>query len=286
MVDSINVILKEYVMKKIVIIIGSILMLCNTNIKAQINYENTYSLPNTHCNFRITNLGNNNYKYVVVNYHDHYFSLYNLDHTPLMLNISVPLLVDTGNGSYNIAYITSTLFDCDSNTIEYALFEINATPTTKFYIYRTDGSLFFSRDSVTMPYCSLCGAGGADVEGITNTATGAKMLLFNSNNQFFVYNLCGTLPETISEIQQGNHYVQVYPNPTTGEITFEIDAPSNMEDYQLYIYDATLQKVKSENCSGRKTLTIDNSILSSGNYFYSLQTKNKIVQTGKFIITK
>ena len=257
-------------------------MLFNTNIKAQITFEHSYSMPQGKY-FYYTDLGNNNYKYFYIDSYANKFSLYNLDHSPYMLNITPGVPLDSG--VYQIAYITSTLFDCDSTTIEYV--ESTLWGTGPFYVFRTDGTQLFRKDSVTGPYNFGAYIGSIITQPIYNTPTGAKLILMNVNaNKWFVYSLCGTLPETISEIQQGNRYVKLYPNPSSGKITFQIDAPSNMEDYQLYIYDATLQKVKSENCTGRKSMTIDNSELSSGNYFYSLQTKNKIVQTGKFIITK
>jgi hypothetical protein len=155
---------------------------------SQITYEHTYALPHVEENFRIINLGNNNYKYAIINYHDSNFSLYNLDHTPFMLNISVPLLDDTSGTE--ISYITSSLFDCDSNNIEYVLTNfVVPLRLAKFYIFRTDGTLLFFKDSVTMPYCTGCGAGGAEVKGINNTSTGTKLFLFNDKNQYFIYGL-------------------------------------------------------------------------------------------------
>lgn len=259
-------------------------MLSTTNIKAQVNYENTYSLTHPEENFFITNLGNNEYKYVVVNYHDSNFSLYNLNHTPFMLNISVPQLTDTT--SINIGYITSTLFDCDSTNIEYVLAEPDPNPTDKFYVIRTDGTIIFSKDSVTFPYCTLCVAGGQDIEGITNTSAGAKMLLFNKNNQYFVYGLCGTLPENIMEINQSISYVKVFPNPTANQINFKITPPNNLEKYELSIFNSAFQTIKTNIINGEAKINIDCESLGSGTYFYSLQNKNKVLQSGKFIVTK
>jgi len=266
-----------------ILLIAYIFMLYNTSIKAQITFEHSYSVPPGK-DFYITDLGNNNYKYFYIDYYNDKFSLYNLDHSPFMLNI--PTGVSMDSGLYTVAYITTNLFDCDSTTIEYALTTLSGAKP--FYIFRTDGTQLFRKDSAAGPFGFGAKYGGSIIiQPIYNTPSGTKLILMNwSTKAWTVYSLCGILPESISENELGNNYVQIYPNPSSGEMTFQINAPSNMEDYQLYIYDATLQKVKSENCSGRKTITIDNSILSSGNYFYSLQTKNKIVQTGKFIITK
>ena len=274
-------------MKKIVIIIGSILMLCATNLNGQINYEHTYSLEHSQENFMITNLGNNNYKYVIINFHDSNFSLYNLDFTPFILNISVPLM-DTTSTTLLISHITSTLFDCDSTNIEYVVSSPFPNPPRTFYIYRTDGTLLFSKDSVAMPYCTLCGAGGADIEGITNTSTGAKLLLFNKNNQYFVYGLCGTLPENVFDFTTTNRsFVRIFPNPTSNTLTFEINLPDNINDYELIIFDNGANELMREkiNTNNNKKV-VDVSNYSSGTYFYSLSTKNRPYQSGKFMITK
>jgi len=269
----------------ILIIIACILLSSASN--AQVTLEQTYSLPHTQENFRIINLGNNNYKYVIVNYHDSNFSLYNLDHSPFMLNISVPLLDTIGPG-YDISYITSSLFDCDSTNIEYVLTAVSAPTKYTFYIYRTDGTLLFSKDSVTMSYCSLCGAGGADVEGITNTSSGAKLLLFNNQNKniFFVYSLCGNLPVNIMEINQSTSYVKVFPNPTSDQINFNITPPGNIEKYELIIFNSVFQTIKTTEINGETKINLDCTPLSSGTYFYSLQNKNKVYQAGKFILQK
>ena len=272
-------------MKKLLLIITSILILSITKINAQITLENTYSLPYPQENLRIANLGNNNYKYVVIDYHDSFFSLYNMNHTPFMLNIPFPS-VDTLSTYYDISYISSTLFDCDSTNIEY-VFKTNAPGNIfKFYIYRTNGTLLFEKDSVTMPYCTLCGAGGADVEGITNTSAGTKMLLFNANNEYFVYDLCGSLPENINDINQTDSYVKVFPNPTSNQINFQITPPGNIEKYELIIFNSVFQIIKKTEIEGETKINLDCNPLNSGTYLYSLQNKNKLFQTGKFIITK
>jgi len=269
-------------MKKLLLFTAGIFMLCNASIKAQITLEHTYLVPQGK-EFYFTDLGNNNYKYFLIDYFNDNFSLYNLDHTPYMLNIIPGVSLDSG--LYDIAYITTTLFDCDSTNIEYV--EASNTSAVPFYIFRTDGTLLFSQDSTVGPYCVGCFDGSINKTPIFNTPSGTKMLLANLyTNVWSVYSLCGTVPESIKEIEQNNKYVQIYPNPTSGTITFKIDAPSNTENYELTIYDSSLQNVRSEHFNGSRTITINNDNLSSGGYFFSLQSKNKIIQTGKFVITK
>ena len=114
---------------------------------AQITLEHTYSAP-LGKGFYYTDLGNNDYKYFYIDYYNDKFSLYNIDHTPYMLNITPGVSLDSG--LYTIAYITTTLFDCDSTNIEYI--ETTTGGSKPFYIFRTDGTMLFKKDSVTGPY--------------------------------------------------------------------------------------------------------------------------------------
>src|SRR5690348_16908521 len=88
--------------------------------------------------FHVCDLGNNDYKYVIVDSSG--FSIYNLDHSPYLLNYVPPVPIFRAPEYYAVGYVTKSLFDCDSTTLEYALVGLN------FLIYRTDGTLLFERD--------------------------------------------------------------------------------------------------------------------------------------------
>src|SRR5437764_2110879 len=125
---------------------------------------------------------------------------------------------------YRLGYITYSLFDCDSTNIEYAVMLDHPDPTVhpNFAVYRTDGTLLFSKDTVGTVFCVGCGSGSYEMHPIMNTSDGAKLYLFNNANEFLVYGLCGTLPQIITEVGQSEpySYVKVFPNPTSGQITF------------------------------------------------------------------
>ncbi|MEO8088187.1 MAG: T9SS type A sorting domain-containing protein [Bacteroidota bacterium] len=250
----------------------------------QFTLEHVYNVPPGK-QFYFTDLGNNNYKYLLIDYYNNYFSLYNLDNSPYILNIIPGVPLDSGH-IFTIAYITSTLFDCDSTNIEYAITAVGVA-TKPFYVFRTDGTLLFSKDSVVGPYCIGCFGGSRWFKPVFNTPVGTKMLLANfTTNDWFLYSLCGTLPETVDQSIEQNQYVKLYPNPSSGMTIMEIDLMDNLENYELNIYNSLLKSVRKESIRGSKTLTIDNNSLSSGVYFFSLQTTTKIIQTGKFVITK
>jgi len=280
-------------MKKLLLLIASA---CFTiGGVAQVNYESTYLLTPSQEWF-LTDLGNSDYKYVIYAYDSSRFSLYNLDHSPFILDIQIPFaVVDTPtNTYYRLGYITRSLFDCDSTTIEYAIMlDIpKATLHPNFAIYRTDGTLIFSKDTVGTMFCVGCGSGSWEVHPIMNTSAGAKLYLFNYDSvgyyqRTFVYGLCGTLPEMVTELGQSSFYVKVYPNPSSSMIHFELTLPSSYEEYELIVFNAHFQTIKTSAVRGIKTrIDLDNESLSSGTYFYSLQNKHKVFQTGKFIISK
>lgn len=253
---------------------------------AQITYEHTYTIvPGIESPF-LTDLGNNNYKWVLYNYYNDNFSLYNLDHSPYLLNIPLGFSSDSGH-VYAIGYITNSLFDCDSTNIEYAIMAYNPRDTLQFAVYRTDGTLIFQKDSVTIPYAYGFNNGSIEIHGIVNTNEGAKMTLFNFWGDFFVYSLCGTLPTDIKEINQTGSFVKVSPVPSSNRVNFSIHSPGNMEKYELIIFDTefrTLQKIPVSGIKSEAYFNAEN--ISSGTYYYSLQSNSKVFQTGKFIISK
>lgn len=281
-------------MKKFLFIIA--VLLSTVCSKAQVTLEHTYLTSATAIGgeFFITNLGNNNYKYVVHDYDSSRFSLFNLDHTPFLLNVSTVISSNATNSIYyRLGYITSTLFDCDSTNIEFAMMLNSPNPTAhpNFAIYRTDGSTIFSKDTVGTAFCVGCGSGSWEMHPVMNTPAGAKLYLFNYNiqdvQQNFVYSLCGEMPVNITEIHQFNSFVKVFPNPTSHVINFEINAPSNFEEYELSIFNSAFQSIKTNSFRGANSkISLDDQSLSSGTYFYSLQNKSKVVQTGKFVFVK
>jgi hypothetical protein len=265
-------------------------LLLSLNCEAQFTYEHTYTIDMGQETPFLTNLGNNNFKWVLYDWYQDKFSLYNLDHSPFMLNVPLAASSDSGN-AYQIGYITNTLFDCDSTTIEYAMMTVHPNDTLKFMVYRTDGTLLFSKDSVTIPYGYGANVGSVEIHGISNTNVGAKLELFkflNGQFQFFIYGLCGTLPESITEIYQSSSFVQVCPVPSSHQVNFKVISPSNVDVCELIVFNSqfqTLKKFETVN-EQEKEINLDCEPLSSGTYFYSLQSKNKIFQTGKFIISK
>ena len=212
-----------------------------------------------------------------------------MDFTPFMLDIAVPEPFAPFSNAYQVIYVTRTLFDCDSTNIEY-VYESPGNSTKTFYIMRTDGTQLFRLDSADGPYCLGGCLGMSDViQPIKNTSSGAKLFLQRPfTGEINIYSLCGTFTTDIFEdVMRNNSYVTVFPNPTSHILTFKINPPDNMNEYELVIVDSNAKEARREKIEkGIDKYIIDVSGYNNGTYIYSLCTKNKSYQTGKFIITK
>lgn len=226
-------------------------------------------------------------KYVVCDTVTNSFSLYNMDFSPFLLNIAVPQ--PFGLFDYQVMYVSRGLFDCDTTNIEYA-YGATTTANLPYYVMRTDGTQLFRVDSAFGPYCIGGCQGLSDyTRPIRNTSAGAKLFLYKTNTGAInIYSLCGSLPTEVLDFSSTNQsFVQLFPNPTSSTLTFQINPPDNMNDFDLVILDNTGREVQRQkvNFSNNK-YTMDVTSLSGGMYFYSLCTKTKAYQSGKFIITK
>lgn len=272
-------------MKKQTLILSFFLITFNLTSLAQVTLEDSYftSQAQSPREFYLTNIGNDNYKYVL--YDTAKISLYNLDHSPYLLNYVSPVQLLTSPQYYRPAYITTTLFDCDSTTLEFVIAS-DQNSNASFLIYRTDGTLLFSRDSVLGPYCYGCNVGSVIKQPIKNTSQGAKLFLFNVDSTW-VYSLCGSLPVNVPEISIDESYVKVYPNPSDGMINFQIKSPSNTEKFTLTIYDSSFQVIDEKIVTDSNfQLNLKARPYSAGTYLFDLRTDRKVIQTGKFVITR
>jgi hypothetical protein len=189
-------------MKKHALII-LILFLYNVNINAQIILDqivdSSYAGHDVFMgdNFYTTELSSTETKYVFLDDATNTFSLYNMDFSPFILNISLPEPVATATSGYQPIYITRALFDCDTSNIEYA-YQSPTICTRTFYVMRIDGTVLFQLDSANGPFCLGTCLGMSDyTRPIRNTSAGTKLFLQHCseiNGGYYIYSLCGTLP--------------------------------------------------------------------------------------------
>jgi hypothetical protein len=284
-------------MKKLTTIFLIVFLLQASGTKAQITLDTTiYTKVAMGWDFKVVQLSETETKYYLTDTVANTFSLFNMDFTPFITNIIPPQAFGLHGDVYQALYISRTLFDCDSTNIEY-LYEAPAFGgcASMVYVMRTDGTQLFSRDSARCPYCYGDCDGGQDlIMPIRNTSSGAKLfidrLCTNSPEIVEIYSLCGTVPTEIFDFSNGNmnqSFVKVFPNPSSNSITFEIHPPSNLNDYELVIVNNNAKELMREKVNSRNDkYTFDASNFSNGTYLYSLCTKEKSYQSGKFIIKK
>ena len=266
-------------------------LLTSASLSAQITLDREVDSLFLAYQFKTVQISNTETKYFFADTVTNTFSLYNMDFTPFLVNISVPEPFAITTTGFQALYITRALFDCDTSNIEYAF----TSPTDNnqpFRIVRTDGTILFQLDSANGPYCWGGCLGLSDIiRPIINTSDGSKLFLQKYNagyEQIFIYSLCGTLLTDVFDfILNDQTYITVFPNPSSSIVTFNINLPDNFNNYELIIVDNNARELKREKLnSTRRNYSIDIRDFSNGLYFYSLSTKSKTYQTGKILITK
>jgi hypothetical protein len=256
---------------------------------AQITFDTTITpLDGLGWDFYTVQISSTETKYLFEDTVTNTFSLYNMDFTPFMTNIAVPQPFESF--TFQVLYVTRSLFDCDTSNIEYA-YATTSGGTKPFYIMRADGTQLFQLDSAFGIFCLGGCLGLSDIiKPIRNTSAGAKLFLHKgiANIDVHIYSLCGTLPEEVFDFMNINQsFVKIFPNPSSSSLTFQINLPDNINEYELVIWDNNAKEIKREKVNLRNDKHfIDISSFSSGTYYYSLCTKTKAYQSGKFILTK
>lgn len=252
-------------------------------------YPNVYSGTSKH--FSFIQLDSMTYKYALFDPNGSQFTLYNLNHS-VYLNVTIPITFVAGSAQYQIAFVTKSLFDCDSTNIEYALsFLGTGSPTSypkRFYVYRTDGTQLANIDSCCfMNYSDGWKYGPEYNKPIVNTPLGSKLLLRCLDGSARVYSLCGNLPTGIAENINENILGNPFPNPTSDQITIPYSIPESEITGIIKVYDGSGKEVKSFTVDNNfKAINIATTELATGNYYYQLFISGKPTESKKIIKVK
>lgn len=272
-------------MKKTILLLA--ILICAICSKAQLTLEyanDTLAFGYFYC----TEIARGESKYVSLNVDANSFSLYNMDMSPYLLNIHIPVSDSIKNG-FAVVYITKTLFDCDSTNIEYVY--QHPFDRAPFRVLRTDGTVLLYVDSARGPFQFGGISGGAyDTRPIKNTSAGTKLFLDKLNpwgKGILIYSLCDSLVADYLTISQTPIYLKAFPNPTGSQINFEYQLPSNLENFEIVLINNEGKAVKRESIDASLSKhTLDISSLASGSYIYSLVSQTKTFKSGKFFFTK
>jgi hypothetical protein len=270
-------------MKKLILIF---LIAMAQSVIGQVILENIY--PNgTSTHFEFIKLDTNDYKYALFDPLNSQFTLYNLNHS-IYLNVTIPITYVSGSAQYTIAFVSKSLFDCDTSNIEYALsFVGSGAPNSSksFYVYRTDGTQLSNIDSCCFINFSDGWKYGPEYnKPIVNTPTGTKLLLRHLDGSIRVYSVCGTLPTETKEIVETQFMDIPFPNPTNTFITIPYQLPTKEKFGIIKIYDDNGNQIKTYNVDGTfKNLTISTSELRAGTYYFQLVSSKGLATTKKVI---
>ncbi|MEI6817320.1 MAG: T9SS type A sorting domain-containing protein [Bacteroidota bacterium] len=217
--------------------------------------------------------------------------IYNLNNT-LYKTITPPVFGD-------FTFLSEDLFDNDPTTFEYVLQyqDNNYVPHTR--IYREDGTLLFSGDTLALSWTNGYGSG---ISPIFNTDSGTFMSLQKYTNGNWsisppyqvLYKLPGTLfcpacdgsnfPAThITGIRNpgngSNMELRAFPNPSNNKTKIYYSLPEGVLEGDLILFDLLSQEKKRIRVNRYSPfIEVSTSDIAAGNYFYRIETSKGISQ--------
>lgn len=233
-------------------------------------------------------LDSSTYKYIYFDKINSHFTLYNLNHSVFM-NVTIPITFNSNSSAYQIAYVSKSLFDCDTSNIEYALsFLGDGNPTSypkRFYVYRTNGTQLVNIDSCCfLNYSNGWQYGPLYNEPVVNTPIGSKLILRHLDGSTRIYSICGLNLTGIKKYDVNNELGNPFPNPTEKTVTISYSLPEGEKNGTIKIYDSNGKEIRSyavDNNFLNISLTIAD--LENGIYYYQLITSKGQTGTKKLI---
>jgi hypothetical protein len=222
-------------------------------------------------------------------------TLYNLNYTVYkVLPIPDSHLHGEPYTSLFVKYISETLFDTDSSTIEYLLgvAEGNNTYPPHLHIYDEFGNQLFFKDSAWYDGSNVTGGPFKSQPPILNTSTGTKMFLYRNPGIYYIHPIVYSLPGTLYIpcdcytsagvpviVEQDDDYknciVRNYPNPSNQSTTIEYVLPKGIHRAELKIISLEGSYSKSyEITDFFNKVELNSSDIPAGNYMYQIQLPN------------
>ena len=280
-------------MKKIMTFILFIITFC---CNAQISLENIYPTGNITDDFlRIVKLSTSGYKYYIND--NSAITIYNMNHT-IYKTINFPSFPGglSSTAKANVFYLSETLFDLDSNNLEYFVYYRDVSNINHSIVYDELGNVLFSKDTTLLTVSNYF-----DVNFISYTDKGVKMIIYQSAEyptlgKAFVYSLPGNMPcevchDGFMEIKknkfESGSISNPFPNPANNQTTIEYNLPQGINKAEIVIYNMTGQEIKRYKVSNAfKNINISTNEISAGTYFFQIQASNGFIDSKKLIVVK
>lgn len=226
---------------------------------------------------------------------DYNIYLYYLNHS-LFRHIIIPA---QQSNLFKPYYISDDLFDNDSTNIEYLITTYSSSNPNYVKVYREDGTLLFSRDSVVvypMPWAM-------PDYNLFASDSGTKLVLDHVGvtiDHMEIYSLPGRLPcpmscggtsmEELAQMGIQNYGDQKsalpYPNPSSNQIHIPIELNGETSG-EIIFYDMAGAEVKRYKVDRTfSDLILSTSDLSAGSYYYQLVTQHSKSEGKKLVVIK
>ena len=185
--------------------------------------------------------------------------------------------------SFEALYISENLFDCDSS-IE---FLYSSLSDCKWFtgIYNEKGVALLIADSSAPLVKSNV---PQQYRPIYNTSEGTKLILSHKDGSARVYDLPCALATDIDKIEPNSintSVLNVFPNPTFYQTTIEFKLPDDINQGELLITDNFGREVKRYKVDNNfSNIYVNKNDIPSGTYYYSLISKNKVLNSKKVIL--
>jgi hypothetical protein len=261
-------------MAKIYVSLFFLTLVAAFNLSAQITHEHTYSGT-----AETANVETFGYKYYVTDYLNNSIDIYNEDHTAWK---SISLPVPASQYLYDVAYVSSKVFNTDDN-VEFMMVYygyVSLTDTTGYYTYSTEVVSENGQVLLSVP-------GGAYSFTYTDAANKNKLVVYvydYSVSSYITATEIYSLPDKASALKENQSSVlNPFPDPTFGLINLPL---SNLGNYssEMVITDITGKEYSRIPVSNNATtLQYQASVLPAGNYLYSVHTNGKVLPAGRFI---
>lgn len=264
-----------------------------SNAKAQITLEHDYDSASTYSSgspalmdqLMIINFEISGERYVRINRHGKTICIYDMNHSLIKtIDFSSFPQASTANNYLTILYFSENLFDTDSGT-EFMYIANTGTPYTG--IYNDDGSLIFSDNCAPLTPASW----PPQQYPIYNTSNGTKMILSYQNMNAKVFSLPGILSTSIENTNNNllsqNSISNAYPNPSLNSTQIDYALPNGTNQGEIVFYNIQGKEVKRFKVDNTfNSLIISTSDLSTGTYYYQLQTTGQSSAGKKMVVIK
>ncbi len=272
--------LNNNIMKNKVII--AVCLLLTIGAKAQMTFQTSYP-----SNFvQVINLQLSGKKYYVLDYTAGQARLYNLNHS-LWKTINFPTITGYTFGfGESTWYASENLFKID-NKVDLAIsYHLTTGGTYRVVVIDETGAIINTVDSVRTVTVYNTSATGADTFVAVFSNYGTDLTK--------VYSLPGTLPCSmcsnglgLAKVEPKSLLSDPVPNPSTTQVKLTFELPEDAKQGQIDIFTSTGKLVKSYTVDRTfGYITLDNSELPSGLYYYNLTANGTITSVKKMVVLK